>query len=144
MPRCSGCRPTTSICTSRIPTTGTRPLDAYDRLIKAGKVRAIGASNYSAARLAEALETSRRLGLPRYESLQPHYNLYTRAEYESELEPLVLREGLGVFNYYALASGFLSGKYRSEADLDKSGARGQRSRPTSMPAACVSWRRWTR
>ncbi|MGO4154949.1 aldo/keto reductase [Cupriavidus sp. YAF13] len=101
-------------------------LDAYARLIKAGKVRAIGASNYSAARLAEALETSRRHNLPRYESLQPHYNLYTRSEYEAELEPLVLREGLGVFNYYALASGFLSGKYRSEADLDKSGARGQR------------------
>ncbi|EHP43249.1 aldo/keto reductase [Cupriavidus basilensis OR16] len=101
-------------------------LDTYDRLIKAGKVRAIGASNYTAARLAEALETSRRYNLPRYESLQPHYNLYTRSEYESELEPLVLREGLGVFNYYALASGFLSGKYRSEADLDKSGARGQR------------------
>lgn len=101
-------------------------LDAYARLIKAGKVRAIGASNYSAVRLAEALETSRRHNLPRYESLQPHYNLYTRSEYEAELEPLVLREGLGVFNYYALASGFLSGKYRSEADLAKSGARGQR------------------
>ncbi|MGO4578470.1 aldo/keto reductase [Cupriavidus sp. 2TAF22] len=101
-------------------------LDTYDRLIKAGKVRAIGASNYTAARLAEALETSRRLGLPRYESLQPHYNLYTRNEYESELETLVLREGIGVFNYYALASGLLSGKYRSEADLDKSSARGQR------------------
>ncbi|WP_020202473.1 aldo/keto reductase [Cupriavidus sp. WS] len=100
-------------------------LDAYDRLIKAGKVRAIGASNYGAARLAEALATSARLGLPRYESLQPNYNLYTRAAYESELEPLVLREGLGVLNYYALASGFLSGKYRSEADLDKSSARGQ-------------------
>jgi aryl-alcohol dehydrogenase-like predicted oxidoreductase len=95
-------------------------LGAYAELIRAGKVRAIGASNFTAARLAEALEASRRHGLPRYESLQPHYNLYDRAGYEAELEPLCRREGLGVIPYYGLASGFLTGKYRSEADLGKS------------------------
>jgi aryl-alcohol dehydrogenase-like predicted oxidoreductase len=95
-------------------------LEAYNQLIKQGKVRAIGASNYSAERLAEALHTSKSLGLPRYESLQPLYNLYDRAVYEAELEPLCAREGLGVIPYYSLASGFLTGKYRSEADLGKS------------------------
>ena len=95
-------------------------LGAYAELIKAGKVRAIGASNFTAARLAEALATSRRLGLPRYESLQPLYNLYDRAPYEAELEPLCRREGVGVINFYGLAKGFLTGKYRSEADLSKS------------------------
>lgn len=98
-------------------------LEAYARLIEQGKVRAIGASNYSAARLAEALDVSKRLGLPRYESLQPLYNLYDRAAFEDELEPLCLREGLSVINYYSLAAGFLTGKYRSEADLADS-ARG--------------------
>lgn len=98
-------------------------LAAYDQLIKEGKVRAIGASNYSAARLEEALNVSKRLGLPRYESLQPLYNLYDRAAYEDELEPLCVRENIGVIPYYSLAAGFLSGKYRSEADLAKS-ARG--------------------
>ncbi|HEY2964263.1 MAG TPA: aldo/keto reductase [Pyrinomonadaceae bacterium] len=98
-------------------------LGAYDQLIKQGKVRAIGASNYSAARLAEALNISKSRGLPRYESLQPLYNLYDRAAFEDELEPLCLKEGLGVINYYSLAAGFLTGKYRSEADLAKS-ARG--------------------
>lgn len=98
-------------------------LEAFDRLIKQGKVRAIGASNYSAARLAEALNVSRSLGLARYESLQPLYNLYDRAVYEDELEPLCVTEGLGVFNFYSLAAGFLTGKYRSEADLSQS-ARG--------------------
>ncbi len=83
-------------------------------------MRAIGASNFSAPRLAEALATSRRLGLPRYETLQPMYNLYDRAPYEDELEPLCRREGLGVINFYGLAHGFLTGKYRSEADLAKS------------------------
>jgi aryl-alcohol dehydrogenase-like predicted oxidoreductase len=92
-------------------------LEAYSQLIKQGKVRAIGASNYTAARLAEALDTSKRLGLPRYESLQPLYNLYDRAVYEAELEPLCLKENLGVIPYYSLAAGFLTGKYRSEADL---------------------------
>jgi aryl-alcohol dehydrogenase-like predicted oxidoreductase len=98
-------------------------LEAYAQLIKEGKVRAIGASNYSAARLAEALNVSKSLGLPRYESLQPLYNLYDRAVYEDELEPLCTSEGLGVINFYSLAAGFLSGKYRSEGDLSKS-ARG--------------------
>jgi aryl-alcohol dehydrogenase-like predicted oxidoreductase len=98
-------------------------LEAYDQLIKQGKVRAIGASNYSAARLAEALNVSKSNGLARYESLQPLYNLYDRAVYEDELEPLCVKEGLGVINFYSLAAGFLTGKYRSEDDLSKS-ARG--------------------
>jgi len=95
-------------------------LAAFGELIAEGKVRAIGASNHSAPRLAEALATSARLKLPRYESLQPLYNLMERAGYEAELEPLIRREGLGVINFYGLASGFLTGKYRSEADLGKS------------------------
>jgi aryl-alcohol dehydrogenase-like predicted oxidoreductase len=99
-------------------------LGAFSRLIEQGKVRAIGASNYTAPRLAEALEVSRRHGLPRYETLQPPYNLVDRAGYERELEPLVREHGLGVIGYYALASGFLSGKYRSESDAAKSSARG--------------------
>jgi aryl-alcohol dehydrogenase-like predicted oxidoreductase len=99
-------------------------LGAYDQLIKQGKVRAIGASNYSAERLAESLKVSKEHGLPRYECLQPHYNLYERAGYEKDLEPLCLREGIGVIPYFALASGFLTGKYRSESDLAK-GPRGQ-------------------
>ncbi len=98
-------------------------LETFAALIEEGKVRAIGASNYGAERLAAALETSKRLGLPRYESLQPHYNLMERAQFESELEPLCRKEDLGVIPYYALASGFLTGKYRSEKDLGKS-ARG--------------------
>jgi len=95
-------------------------LAAHQRLIEQGKVRAIGCSNYTAPRLAEALRVSAARGLPRYQSLQPHYNLYNRADYERELEPLVLKEGIGVIPYYSLASGFLTGKYRSEADLGKS------------------------
>lgn len=95
-------------------------LSAFAELIKQGKVRAIGASNYSAARLAEALDTSKRLGVPRYESLQPLYNLYDRAVFENELEPLCVREGIGVIPYYALGAGFLTGKYRSEDDLSQS------------------------
>jgi aryl-alcohol dehydrogenase-like predicted oxidoreductase len=95
-------------------------LTAFAELIREGKVRAIGASNYSAPRLAEALATSARLGLPRYETLQPHYNLVERAVYEDALEPLCRSEGLGVINFFGLARGFLTGKYRSEADLAKS------------------------
>jgi aryl-alcohol dehydrogenase-like predicted oxidoreductase len=95
-------------------------LAAYQQLIKQGKVRAIGASNYEAPRLAEALDVSAAKKLPRYETLQPHYNLYERAGYERDLEPLVLKEGIGVIPYYSLASGFLTGKYRSEADFKKS------------------------
>lgn len=101
-------------------------LETYARLIEAGKVRAIGASNFTADRLAAALDTSERDGLPRYESLQPNYNLVERAGYEDALEPLCVARGLGVISYFSLASGFLSGKYRSEADLDKSAARGSR------------------
>lgn len=95
-------------------------LSAFAELIQEGKVRAIGASNHNAARLAEALATSARLGLPRYESLQPLYNLVDRAPYEAELEPLCRAEGLGVINFFGLARGFLTGKYRREADLGKS------------------------
>ncbi|WP_210465083.1 aldo/keto reductase [Rufibacter roseolus] len=95
-------------------------LEAYDRLIKAGKIRAIGASNIKADRLKAALETSKQHNLPIYQSLQPEYNLYSRQEFEAELEPLVLQEEIGVICYYALASGFLTGKYRSEDDLNKS------------------------
>jgi aryl-alcohol dehydrogenase-like predicted oxidoreductase len=87
-------------------------LDAFDRLVKAGKVRYIGASNYSGERLAEALETSRGNGLASYVSLQPHYNLVERQRYESELLPVVQKYELGVIPYFALASGFLTGKYR--------------------------------
>ena len=93
---------------------------AFDGLIRAGKVRAIGASNFSTARLATALDTSERLGLPRYETLQPLYNLVDREPYEAALEPLARQRGLGVINFYGLARGFLSGKYRSEADLARS------------------------
>ncbi|MGZ4788714.1 MAG: aldo/keto reductase [Terriglobales bacterium] len=99
-------------------------LQAYAKLVEQGKVRAIGASNLSAARLRESLAISDREGLPRYETFQPNYNLYDRADYETELEPLCVEEGLGVINYFSLASGFLTGKYRSEADLANS-ARGQ-------------------
>jgi len=95
-------------------------LGAYEELIRDGKVRAIGASNFTTARLKEALEISAELGLPRYESLQPKYNLSDRAEYEAELEPLCRREEIGVIPYYGLASGFLTGKYRSDADFGKS------------------------
>jgi len=99
-------------------------LEASAQLIKQGKVRVIGASNYTAERLTAALEVSKQQGLPRYESLQPHYNLNERAGYEAALEPLCLEENLGVIPYFSLASGFLTGKYRSEADLSKS-PRGQ-------------------
>ena len=95
-------------------------LATYQTLIEQGKVRAIGASNFGSRRLAEALRISGDKKLPRYQCLQPHYNLYDRAEYERDLEPLVLKEKLGVIPYYSLASGFLTGKYRSPADFGKS------------------------
>ncbi|MEO3386981.1 aldo/keto reductase [Mesorhizobium sp. CAU 1741] len=95
-------------------------LGAYDRLIQAGKVRFIGASNYDETLLSEALALSKEKGLPRYETLQNEYNLYTRNKFEGPVQDLVLREGLSVITYYALAAGFLTGKYRSKADLDKS------------------------
>ena len=98
-------------------------LEAYAQLMKQGKVRAIGASNFDTNRLGAALAASKAKSLPRYETLQPHYNLIDRADFEAGLEGLCLKEKLGVIPYYSLASGFLSGKYRSEADLGKS-ARG--------------------
>lgn len=92
-------------------------LGAYAELIRQGKVRAIGASNHKAERLAAALATSRKSGLPEYQTLQPNYSLIERAEYEDNLEPVCEKEGLGVINYYPLAGGFLTGKYRSEKDV---------------------------
>jgi aryl-alcohol dehydrogenase-like predicted oxidoreductase len=92
-------------------------LGAFAELIEAGKVRAIGASNYSAPRLEAALRVSEQNNLPRYETLQPHYNLYERSEFEDELAGLCRKENIGVIPYFALASGFLTGKYRSEKDV---------------------------
>ncbi len=93
-------------------------LEAFDRLVKAGKVRAIGASNFSPERLSASLETSRTRGVARYETIQPRFNLYDRHEVEGPLAELAAREGLGIIPYYGLAAGFLTGKYRSEADLE--------------------------
>jgi len=93
---------------------------AFDALIKEGKVRAVGASNYSAPRLVEALQVSKENGLARYETLQPLYNLYDRKVYEEALEKVVTDNGLGVINFYGLAAGFLTGKYRTQADASKS------------------------
>jgi aryl-alcohol dehydrogenase-like predicted oxidoreductase len=98
-------------------------LTAFDALVKQGKVRFIGASNYSGARLAEALETSRKHGLASYVSLQPHYNLMERPVFETELLPVVEKYQIGVIPYYSLAGGFLTGKYRSQKDAEKA-ARG--------------------
>lgn len=95
-------------------------LKAFDSLIKEGKVRAIGASNYSAQRLQEALDISKQEGLARYETLQPEYNLYAREGYEQALEAVAQQQGLGVINFFSLASGFLTGKYRSAQDVGKS------------------------
>jgi aryl-alcohol dehydrogenase-like predicted oxidoreductase len=94
--------------------------EAYDKLVKAGKVRAIGSSNFEPARLKSALEISEKKGLARYQSEQPLYNLYDRAGFEAGLQQLCIAEEVGVIPYYGLASGFLTGKYRSEADLAKS------------------------
>jgi aryl-alcohol dehydrogenase-like predicted oxidoreductase len=99
-------------------------LETYTELIKQGKVRAIGASNYGCERLKEALQVSKDNNLAAYQCLQPEYNMYDREHYEKELEPLCLENNIGVINYYSLASGFLTGKYRSENDLSKS-PRGQ-------------------
>jgi aryl-alcohol dehydrogenase-like predicted oxidoreductase len=101
-------------------------LTTYQELIDARKVRAIGASNFSAARLSEALEVSRSQRLPAYQTLQPRYNLMDRSEFEGEVESLCQTRGLGVITYSSLASGFLTGKYRSQSDLGKS-PRGARS-----------------
>jgi aryl-alcohol dehydrogenase-like predicted oxidoreductase len=95
-------------------------LEAYDELIRSGKVRWIGASNMSPERLIQSLELANQLNLPKYQTLQPEYNLYQREGYEKNYEQIVLGNQLGVISYYSLASGFLTGKYRSEEDLDKS------------------------
>ncbi len=99
-------------------------LGAYETLLKAGKIRAVGASNLNAAQLAESLKVADAKGLPRYQVLQPEYNLYDRSGFEGALQDLTVRENIGVVTYYSLASGFLSGKYRSEKDLGQS-QRGQ-------------------
>lgn len=101
-------------------------LGAYQALIREGKVRALGASNFTAARLKEALDVSAKHGLPRYECLQPEYNLVERAKFEGELQDLCVAQEIGVIPYFSLAAGFLTGKYRSEDDLAKS-VRGPRT-----------------
>lgn len=95
-------------------------LSAFDQLVKEGKVRAIGASNFSIERLHESLKVSREKGLTAYQSLQPEYNLFDREKYETTFEPFIKEQNIGVISYFSLASGFLSGKYRSEADLEGS------------------------
>jgi aryl-alcohol dehydrogenase-like predicted oxidoreductase len=112
---------------SHWPDASTRideTLGAYQKLISQGKVRIIGASNYEAPQLQEALEAASKASLPRYAVLEPEYNLYDRAGFEGALRDTCAREGLGVITYFSLASGFLTGKYRSKADLGKS-PRGQ-------------------
>jgi aryl-alcohol dehydrogenase-like predicted oxidoreductase len=97
----------------------SEPLEAYDQLVREGKVRVIGASNFSQQRLADALSYSERHGLPRYESFQPPYNLYDRERFEKEYQQFCLEHQIGVITYYSLAAGFLTGKYHSEADLSE-------------------------
>lgn len=113
---------------SHFPDAST-PIDetlrAYEALLDAGKVRAIGCSNYDAAQLREALGASAAKDLPRYEVLQPEYNLYDRGRFDGDLRELCIDEGIGVITYFSLASGFLTGKYRSRDDLSKS-VRGSR------------------
>lgn len=98
-------------------------LGAFSRLIDQGKVRVIGASNYSGERLREAHQVAQRLGVPHYQSLQPHYNLHERKTYEEDLEPVVQELGIGVISYFSLASGFLTGKYRTRDDITGARAR---------------------
>ena len=93
-------------------------LQALDRLVKAGKVRAIGASQYEPARLAESIAASERLGIARYDTLQPEYNLHDREKFERDYQPLARRHGLAVIPFFGLAKGFLSGKYRKPADIE--------------------------
>ncbi len=92
-------------------------MEAHAQLVKAGKVRVVGASNFSAGRLKASLDASAKAGIPRYETLQPNYSLVERGEFEGDVQDLCVKEGIGVVPYYSLASGFLTGKYRSEADL---------------------------
>jgi len=108
-------------------------LGAYAQLIAQGKVRAIGASNVTPARLTASLAASAKHGLPRYESLQPLYNIYNRKEFESEYQAICRREQLGVINYYGLAAGFLTGKYRSVEDTNANKARGERLKRYANP-----------
>ena len=108
---------------SHWPDTATpheETLEAYDVLVRAGKVRVIGASNYTAAMMAEANEVAVIKSLARYETLQPKFNLYDRSDYEGELQDLAVAEDIGIITYSSLAAGFLTGKYRSKADLGKS------------------------
>lgn len=102
----------------------TETLETFTHLINQGKIRAIGASNFEAGRFKEALQVSKDNGLASYECMQPEYNLYERQSYETTLEPVCRERNIGVISYYSLASGFLTGKYRSEHDLSKS-SRGQ-------------------
>jgi aryl-alcohol dehydrogenase-like predicted oxidoreductase len=106
-------------------------LSAYQQLIKDGKVRAIGASNFTPRRLVQSIATARKHGLPSYQSLQPEYNLYDRQGYEAELEAICRENNIGVMNYYALARGFLSGKYRMPSDAGKS-PRGEKAVATYL------------
>jgi aryl-alcohol dehydrogenase-like predicted oxidoreductase len=108
-----------------LTTAPDETLAAYAKLVSQGKVRVLGASNVSPDRLRASLDASRKLGLPRYETLQPLYNLYDRVGYEHDYEALCVEEQIGVIPYYALARGFLSGKYRSQQDFSKSAARGE-------------------
>ena len=95
-------------------------LEAFEHLIKAGKIRSIGCSNYNAGQLESAIKASKENALPRFDVMQPEYNLYSRSSFEGELEAIALREELGVINYFGLAAGFLTGKYRSKEDTEGS------------------------
>jgi aryl-alcohol dehydrogenase-like predicted oxidoreductase len=108
-----------------LTTAPDETLQAYETLVSQGKVRVLGASNVSPERLRASLNASRKLGIPRYETLQPLYNLYDRAGFERDYEALCVEEQIGAIPYYALARGFLSGKYRSTEDFSKSAARGE-------------------
>jgi aryl-alcohol dehydrogenase-like predicted oxidoreductase len=109
-------------------TSLTETLQAFNDLVQEGKVRLIGASNYSGDRLQEAETISRKDGLARYETLQPHFNLYNREQYEKDLARVVAEFNLGVIPYFSLASGFLTGKYKSLADTEKANRAGMLSK----------------
>jgi aryl-alcohol dehydrogenase-like predicted oxidoreductase len=119
-------------------------LGAFDALVRAGKVRALGASNYEATRLAEALDASAADGLAAYSVLQPWYNMVERARFEGPLRDLCMARGIGVAPYYSLANGFLTGKYRSEADLGKSVRARETSIISGRKRAHACWPRWMR
>ncbi len=117
-------------------------LRALDDLVRSGKVRYVGCSNYPAWRLAKALWASDKLGLARYDSLQPHYNLAHRAEFERELKPLCEEEGIGVIPYSPLAAGFLTGKYRPTATCRAPAPLASKSAtsPTAASLSSISWK----